>query len=301
MRALAILAAYNEAPFIQPVIRHLAAQGFESYLIDNDSTDGTLDLARQLEGNGLAGWEHMPREGVFEWSQLLRRKMLVAERVPADWYLHQDCDEFRLPPAGFGTMAEALESVDRDGFNAVNFQEFTFIPVRESPDHERADFQSTLRWYYCFEPFPMHRLNAWKRTSDPVNLLRVGGHQVDFPGRRIAPVQFRMRHYVMLSPSHAHRKYDLMYSAEDARRGWFGWRNSARRQPLLLPPARALLTRVSDEQMVYRDPESEHILGALWEGRLPRFPNDPGWAWRLRFAMRGRLGARPPRRSGQNP
>lgn len=288
MRILAILAAYNERIFIQPVIRHLAAQGVETYLIDNDSTDGTLDLARQLEGNGLAGWERLPREGVFEWSRILRQKMAVADRIPSDWYLHSDCDEFRLPPTGFGTMAEALDSVDRDGFNAVNFEEFTFIPVREAPHHEHADFLSTMRWYYCFEPFPLHRLNAWKRPSAPIDLLRVGGHQVDFPDQRIAPIRFRMRHYVMLSLAQAHRKYDLHYSAEDAKRGWFGWRNNSRRRPLLLPPARALMTYHSDAQLVYREPLTQHILGDLWEGKRPQFPNDPGWRWRLGFAWQQR-------------
>jgi hypothetical protein len=72
MRIVAILAAYNEARFIQQVIRHLASQGVETYLIDHSSTDGTLELARTLTGQGLMGWEVMPRTGVFCMERIAR-------------------------------------------------------------------------------------------------------------------------------------------------------------------------------------------------------------------------------------
>ena len=42
MRIVAILAAYNEEKILARVIRWLADQGVETYLIDNESTDGTL-------------------------------------------------------------------------------------------------------------------------------------------------------------------------------------------------------------------------------------------------------------------
>jgi|APTNR8051073442_1049403.scaffolds.fasta_scaffold00178_26 hypothetical protein len=287
MRIIAILAAYNEARFIQPVIRHLAQQGVETYLIDHSSTDGTLDLARTLTGQGLMGWETFPRAGVFVWSELLAQKERAAQQLDADWFIHSDCDEFRLPPAGWPTLAAAIADMDRQGFNAIHFNEYTFIPVLEAPDHDHDRFQETMRWYYPFAPFPNHRLNAWKRSPHPAQLQPTGGHQVEFPGRRIAPTAFRMKHYLMLNQDQAVRKYARINDAESMAKGWHGWRARPMAPTLLLPPARALLTCTRDADLLPEAPTlARHVLGDLWEGAWPSFPRDPGWWWRLRYAAR---------------
>jgi hypothetical protein len=43
MRVVAILAAYNEERFIAGCLEHLIEQGVDAYLIDNESTDRTVD------------------------------------------------------------------------------------------------------------------------------------------------------------------------------------------------------------------------------------------------------------------
>ncbi len=224
VRVIAIIAAYNEEAYIDACLRHLHEQGVQAYLIDDSSTDRTVSIAERHLGRGLVAIEPRERRGVHSLREKLLRKEELAAHLDADWFLHMDADEFRAADRSDRTLSEAIEEIDREGFNAVGFSEFVFIPTRESPDHEHADFQQTMRSYYHFCPFPQHRLNLWKR-QDRVDLATRGGHQVQFPERRVAPVEFRMRHYHFLSVPHAVRKLvGRPYPPEELERGWHGWR-----------------------------------------------------------------------------
>src|SRR5205823_1084495 len=105
------------------------------------------------------------------------------------------------------TLAEALEREDAKGYNAVNFVQFVFIPTRESPDHDHADYQKTMRWYYPFIPFYPHAIRAWKRQDTHVFLEWSGGHRVWFPDLHLSPTPFKYRHYLLLSREHAIEKF----------------------------------------------------------------------------------------------
>ena len=85
MRIVAIYAVFNEERFIERSIEHSIEQGVESYVIDNESTDRTLEIAKTFLGRGVTGVETFPRHGVFEWAQLLRRKHVIGvfQRLPA--------------------------------------------------------------------------------------------------------------------------------------------------------------------------------------------------------------------------
>ncbi len=196
MKVLAILAAYNEERFLAGSIEHLASQGVGVHVIDNGSTDRTLRIAERYLGGGVVAIETLPRDGVYRWEAILRRKSEIAAGSEASWVMHVDADEIHLPPAGDRTLAEAFRRVEAEGFNAVDFQEFTFLPTAEEPDHDHPRFRDTMRWYYPFCPFSPHLVRAWKRQEAPVALADSGGHEAAFPGRRIAPVKFPMRHYL---------------------------------------------------------------------------------------------------------
>jgi hypothetical protein len=187
MRVIAILAAYNEERFIGTCLEHLHKQGVEVYLIDNGSTDDTVAIARRYLGKCLLEIESFPRDGIFRLRPLLERKEELAQTLPGDWFMHQDLDEIRLWAHSSQTLAEAFAQAEAKGYNAVNFQEYTFVPTREAPDHDHARYMETMRWYYPFGAKFPHRLNAWKRQATRVNLATNGGHLVSFPGLRMAP------------------------------------------------------------------------------------------------------------------
>lgn len=261
MRILALLATYNEERFIAGCIQHLAAQGVDVYLIDNCSTDATVAIAERFAGNGLVGVETFPRDGIYRWSQLLARKAELAQTLDADWFIHVDADEIRLPHRPGITLAAALTEIDGQGFNAVNFHEFTFVPTRESPDHDHDAYERTMRWYYPFLPKFPHRLNAWKRQDASVDLVTSGGHQVDFPGLRMFPISFSMRHYLFLSVSHARKKYLLRtYAAEELALGWHGGRAGLQGDAIELLAEKDLRIYASDDTLDASSPRSNHPL-----------------------------------------
>jgi hypothetical protein len=275
MRVMALLATYNEERVIGACLEHLVRHGAEAYLIDNSSTDRTVAIARQYLGRGLAGLEAAPRAGTYSWRPLLERKEALAATLDADWFMHVDADEFRLPPGGVGSLADALAGVDAAGFNAVNFDEFVFVPTRERPNHDHADFQQTMRWYYAFSPPAQpHRLNAWKRQAARVALAWSGGHQVRFAGVRPCPQAFAMRHYLFLSMEHANAKYVArQYDAAEVRAGWHRARAGLQPEEILLPRQSELRRYVSDDLLDASGPCRSHLVfsrrAAAADGEVP--------------------------------
>jgi len=263
MRALAIIATYNEERFIGGCLEHLFSQGVEAYLCDNQSTDGTVEIARRYLGAGLRGIEQIPRDGTYRWRRILHRKEELASELSADWFLHLDADEVPLPPRSGQTLAEALAEVDAAGYNAVDFSEFAFVPTREAPDHDHPDYRRTMRWYYPFAPGAHHRVIAWKRQAQPVDLASSGGHLVGFSERRIAPRQFRLLHYLFLSREHAISKYvNRVYDPQEVHDGWHGWRATLTAGAVRLPPQSALRTALTDDDLDPSSPRTTHWL--LW-------------------------------------
>jgi glycosyltransferase involved in cell wall biosynthesis len=257
LRVIAIIAVYNERRFIAHCLEHLHEQGVETYLIDNCSTDSTVEIAERYLGRGLIGIESLPRNGSFALRAQLERKEELARELEADWFVHADADERRLPPPGFRSLAEALAEVDRNGYNAVDFNELTFIPTRESPDHDHPAYQRTLRTYYPFAPRPVHQLKAWKAAD--VDLAPSGGHIVSFPGLRMWPEAFPMKHYLFLSVPHAVEKYvERGYDADEVASGWHGWRADAAPEAFALPSTAELRVTRDDADLDPSDPRTRH-------------------------------------------
>ena len=265
-RVVALLATYNERRFIGSCLEHLREHGVETYLIDNCSTDETVAIAERHLGKGLIGIASMPRKkGDFNLTAQLRRKEELARDLDADWFIHLDADELRLPPTGTRTLAEALAAVDEDGYNAVNFFEFTFVPTREEPDHDHPHFRQSMRAYYPFCPSYPHQLKAWKAADGlRPDLASTGGHRVDFPGLRMYPQSFPMKHYLFLSTLHAVEKYvERTYDQKEVESGWHGWRARLTEADLRLPSESELRLTRSDADLDPSEPRSRHYLDEL--------------------------------------
>lgn len=272
-RIVAILATHNERRFIATCLQHLRRQGVETYLIDHCSTDGTVEIAEDFLDDGLIGMETLPREdGVFSLRSQLRRKEEVSARIDADWLLHLDADELRLPPPGYPTLAEALAMVDREGYNAVNFYEFTFVPCLEDPDHDHPGFTRTLRTYYPFSPAFPHHVKAWKAAaaSSP-DLASSGGHRVAFAGLRMYPIPFPMMHYLFLSVPHAIEKYARRrFDREEVDSGWHGWRALLSQGDVKLPAMTELRVCRSIGELDPSAPRRRHCLDEAMAQRPQR-------------------------------
>ena len=260
MRIVALLAVRNEATYLKACLAHLAAQGIETCFIDNGSSDESHAIAESFRDRGVFDIIEYPYAGFFDWFGLLKLKEHLAATIDADWFIHHDADEIREAPLPCKTLAEGIEAVDRGGWNAINFDEFVFVPTRDSESFEAVDFVSAMRYYYLFQPRARHRVNAWKKCVMPVDLVSSGGHRVKFPDRRIAPEAFVLRHYIFLSFDHCARKYtNRTYSKREVNElGWHQWRSRLRRMDVCLPTI-AEMKHVEPGHWDRSDPQHRHL------------------------------------------
>jgi glycosyltransferase involved in cell wall biosynthesis len=259
-RVVAIIATYNEERFIGGCLEHLFANDVEAYLCDNESTDSTVEIATSYLGRGLRGIETLPRDGTYRWRKILARKQQLATELDADWFLHLDADEIPQSSRPDQTLADALGEAEAAGYNAVDFHELTFVATREEPDHDHPEFRRTMRWYYPFAPGPFHRVIAWKRQP-AVDLVKSGGHQARFRGRRISPQALFLRHYLILSREHMVRKYvRRRYDAGEVRKGWHGWRAKLKPDDIHLPSQVQLRFTAGDADLDASCPRRQHFI-----------------------------------------
>jgi glycosyltransferase involved in cell wall biosynthesis len=216
--ALAIVCVRNESLHIQRCLRDLCGDGIEVVLIDNDSTDDTLDLARPFLGRGLRAIERLPWRGAFSLTEQLALKTSIAAGAPDDWIVHADADEWLNPPAGGGTLREAIAGADAAGYTCINFHEFAFVPL-PGEDFTAQEYAASMGRYYFFEPSYPRLMRAWRRDAG-LHYGNAGGHLLS-GNPRVFPVDFVLRHYMMLSEAHGRVKYlGRRFAAEDLAKGW---------------------------------------------------------------------------------
>jgi glycosyltransferase involved in cell wall biosynthesis len=263
LRVVAVLTTRNEERFLAGCLENLFRQGVSVYLCDNQSTDRTLEIAERYRGRGLVDLETIPYDGVFRWRRLLERKEVLFQSLQADWLMHVDADEIHLPPARHATLSGALAEADANGYDTVEFSEFTFLPTQEAPDHDHPFFQRTLRSYYPFRPSSPHCVRALKKREGAMEIAWSGGHRVRFATPpKLFPEPFRMRHYPFLSVGHAvekyaHRRYD---DDEVNFASWHGWRARLQAEQIRLPKACELRTTTAEGDLDASAPWTRHWL-----------------------------------------
>lgn len=254
MRAVALITVRNEELYLRRSLEHLSSQGIETCLIDNGSTDNTIEIAQSFSGRGICRIENLPYCGYFDLPSILKNEEKLAREINADWFMHHDADEIREAPPPYESLLQGIEDADRQGYNAINFDEFVFLPTNDEEAFEGTDYANTMQYYYFFEPAPQRRINAWKKGAGPVNLSQSGGHRVDFQGRRIFPISFILRHYVALSRAHAIDKYTVQRVYPPGNRGS---RATFTAEKLRLP-AKERLKKISGRNFDKSDPWRKH-------------------------------------------
>ena len=237
-RVVALLAVRNEVLYMGRCLEHLFLQGIETCVIDNESSDSTLEIARKFIGHGVFRIVTKPYEGYFDHFGILQLKETLCREIDADWFIHVDADDIFEAPAPFKTLYEGIMKADQEGYNAINFDEFVFLPTADDESFEGRDFVESMRYYYFFEPSPLWHINAWKNTGRAVDIISYGGHRANFKGRKIYPENFILRHYIVLSRAHAIAKYgsERIYSQEEIKkRKWHGARATFSADKLVLP------------------------------------------------------------------
>jgi glycosyltransferase involved in cell wall biosynthesis len=208
-RVAAIMRTFNEEDIISESIEHLIAQGCEVYILDGWSTDRTVDRAKAWLGRGLVAIEQFPPEGpipYFPILALLRRVERLAAEIETDWFIHVDADELRTSPWPGTTLREALFQVDQRGFNCIDHTVIEFPPTGVARDPARPVTDDLTRFVFSVDRSHFVQRKAWKKQPRRVQLAASAGHDVTFPGRRVYPFKFLLRHYPVRSQEHGERK-----------------------------------------------------------------------------------------------
>jgi glycosyltransferase involved in cell wall biosynthesis len=223
---VALISAYNEEDIIVPCLRYLIKQGLEVYLIDNWSTDSTVELASEFLGKGLLAIEKFPESRPpthYVWKDILSRIEQLSEEIEADWFLFQDVDEIRASPWPGLNLREAILKVDREAFNCIDHTVATFYPV-DNDFVAGADFEAYFKYFeFSDRPGQFVEVNAWKNLGR-VSLTKSGGHEIRFAGRRTYPFRFLLKHYPVRSQAHGEKKIlrerKPRWLPQERARGW---------------------------------------------------------------------------------
>jgi glycosyltransferase involved in cell wall biosynthesis len=220
---IAILAAYNEGDVVAQVIGDLVRQGLQVYLVDHGSTDDTVAQAEPFLGRGLLEIERLGGGPTVRWSDVLRRKEELAGQLAADWFVHQDADEFRESPWENLSLCEAIRRVDRLGYDAIDFELLNFRPTHDG-FRPGADVREAFQYYEHAQSFDKVQVRCWRRGEHAVDLVSSGGHDAMFPGRKVFPVRFLLRHYPVRGQVHGERKVLgerlQRFAPEERAQGW---------------------------------------------------------------------------------
>lgn len=229
-RVVAFMTAYNEQDIVLQSVKRLVDGGIDVYIIDNCSTDGTVEAIAPMLGKGVIGIERFPADKVsltYDWFKLLERVETLARTIPADWFIHHDVDEIRESPWPELRLKDAMHYVDQLGFNAIDHTVIDFRPI-DNGYIDGTDVGGYFSfWEFGRRPGHFQQIKAWKNQNQPLTLAKTGGHDVDFPGRRVFPYKFLLRHYPVRSQLHGEKKVlaerKPRFNPEDRKlRGWHG-------------------------------------------------------------------------------
>lgn len=241
MNVCAIIAVRNEARHLPILLEYLARSNVDVVIVDNESSDESVDIASSRIGNSVIAVHTLPFHGQFSLSDQLRLKAKLVSDLDHEWIIHQDADEILEHREPGESLLEIFREAERQDCTTVNFDEFVFVPPAEEREAS-PDFLKHMRHYYFFEPDQRRLMRAWRRDTALSN-VHSGGHVLQGTGGRLVDVNHNLRHYMALSQGHVEQKYlARKYSEEDLARGWHGNRVSITRDNLRLPTTQSLLT-----------------------------------------------------------
>lgn len=233
MRILAIICARNEFPYLVNLLPYLASENIDVAIIDNESTDGTIEKISNKTFSNVVQFIRIPYNDCFDLTRQLEAKTSIGRQANADWLIHQDADEILAAPTGWGGLRQQIEEAHASGCNVVNFNEMVMLPKNPSID----DILNNNTQYYFFEPRPLRLMRAWKR-SPTIDNLRSGGHILQGEELKVWPQRMLLKHFIVRTQQHAFEKYlNRSFSPDDLAKGWHGNRQSFTEENLMIPTA----------------------------------------------------------------
>ena len=175
VRLFAVLGSWMESDIVADSVRNALTQGCERvYLVDNGSTDATVEIA---VGQGAIPVRSFVTERYDERLRLQHMNEVVSEVSRAErddhiWWLFLDADEFSHGPSGMSLLAY-LRTLDRR-FRIVGARYFNHYPdgrPQYVPGRHPIEFQplcEELVYPMCPRGHRKHPLQRYDRHGAPI-------------------------------------------------------------------------------------------------------------------------------------
>jgi len=192
MKIVGMISAFNEEDIIEECINHHLSQGIDLVVLDTGSTDSTFEICKKFSDNQKIKLFQIKST---KWDLPLNLSMTyhLALRESPDWIFHIDADEFFESGQDSIDLKSAIEKVDREGFNLIQFDRFDFFMT----ENDNKNLESVLKkfLYYSYGGDSFYR--AWKFFPGVRNDFQDGAFPI-FPEvhkYKIFPTKLVCRHY----------------------------------------------------------------------------------------------------------
>jgi hypothetical protein len=177
---VAISTVKNEIDIVEAFVRHTLAFVDHLVIADNGSTDGTLDILRALEREGLPLTVTEDRSAGKYLSQRMTRLMReeAAKRHGADWIVPLDADEFLVVPERT-TLIPENAAVDA----TIDLPWRTYVPD-ESDEPAKLNPVLRIRHRLVREGWPFVKVLVPRQLAmHPDAVLTQGSHLLHLSGQ----------------------------------------------------------------------------------------------------------------------
>jgi hypothetical protein len=264
MSAAAVICVRQDDAYFESCLKQLIAHGVDYAILDNGmGPEARALLDRPSYRERLRELWPLPFAGAFELERQIEAKERMFETLDTDWLVHLDVDEAMHACVEGERLIDSLARVDVAGFNAVNFDEFVFLPLDAA--YAPGAAVQPICAYYFFEPSPGPRLVRARKKGAGLSMTapngQGAGHQLFGNDLRLAPENFVLRHYIVGDQEHARRKYTARVFAErELARGWHGNRTGHAPEAFTFPPLRMLkrLPEPASRAFDRSDPKRTH-------------------------------------------
>ena len=212
-KALALMTTHNEEDVIEQSIAALFDQGLDVFVVDDNSTDGTIEKLEAIarSTSRLTLDKTTRKDAKFYDRKILFSALLdQADRAATygyEWMMYVDPDEIRCSPWPGITLSSAFAHAERLGYSAVDFTVADFRYAK-GQHMTSAPYESQMpRFEFGLRHGHFIQIKAWRHFSGlPVALYPSAGHDAHFASRRVFPLKFLLKHYPLRGPEHARKK-----------------------------------------------------------------------------------------------
>ncbi len=149
MKIAVVIPTFNEEDIIYHVIKYLVDQNIHVHILDNESTDSTVEVVKRFGDNVAVS--SFSTEGEFNEKVMGDniRQLIEMYEKDYDWVARINADEFWEAPFEGITLREGIEKADREGYNAIGVKQFRFYPMSDETPHVAGE--DVREFYDYFE------------------------------------------------------------------------------------------------------------------------------------------------------